>query len=72
MILEIIEIKVFRKFPAIQYAIVQIWNITACSAAMTMGYILNIPCYHGNGICLAPIVMTTGYIRYIHLWFPLI
>ena len=27
---------------------------------------------HDDGIYLTPVAMTTGYIRYIHLWFPLI
>ena len=27
---------------------------------------------HNNGTYETPVAMTTGYIRYIHLWFPLI
>ena len=39
---------------------------------MTTGYISNISRCHDDGIYLTPVAMTTGYIRYIHLWFPLI
>ena len=40
--------------------------------AMTMGHISNISRCRDDGIYLTPVAMTTEYIRYIHLWFPLI
>ena len=40
--------------------------------AMTMEYISNISHCHDYQIYLTPAAMTTGYIRFIHLWFPLI